>query len=283
MPAFQTSDGRTLSYRLAGSGPPLVCHPGGPGFSSRYFGELSGLASDRTLVLLNPRGTGDSGRPAHRGDYRFEDYAADLDELRAHLELETIDLVGHSHGGCVAIEYAAAYRRVGRLVLASTLARFATDQHEAMEAGMRAREGEPWYEDACAALAAEHAGEFASDLELAQLALREFPLYFAHYGEREADYLEVLGGEIPNADALLLFNREILLSFDLRPTLARITAPTLVVTGQEDFITGPVCARELAEGIADVTLAILPRAGHFVFAEQPERFREVVLGFLRGG
>ena len=45
----------------------------------------------------------------------------------------------------------------------------------------------------------------------------------------------------------------------------------------------PVCARELAEGIADVTLAILPRAGHFVFAEQPERFREVVLGFLRGG
>jgi hypothetical protein len=43
MESFRTADGRTLSYRREGSGPLLVCHPGGPGFSSRYFGDLAGL------------------------------------------------------------------------------------------------------------------------------------------------------------------------------------------------------------------------------------------------
>jgi pimeloyl-ACP methyl ester carboxylesterase len=57
MDSFTTADGRTLAYRLAGSGPMLVCHPGGPGFSSRYFGDLAGLGGRFTLALLNPRGT----------------------------------------------------------------------------------------------------------------------------------------------------------------------------------------------------------------------------------
>jgi pimeloyl-ACP methyl ester carboxylesterase len=34
--SFRTADGRTLSYRRRGDGPTLACHPGGPGFSSRY-------------------------------------------------------------------------------------------------------------------------------------------------------------------------------------------------------------------------------------------------------
>ena len=45
-------------------GPVLVCHPGGPGFSAQYFGDLAGLWERFTLVLLNPRGTGGSSRPA---------------------------------------------------------------------------------------------------------------------------------------------------------------------------------------------------------------------------
>jgi pimeloyl-ACP methyl ester carboxylesterase len=152
-----------------------------------------------------------------------------------------------------------------------------------MVAGMEAKAGEAWYEDARAALEAEQAGAFSSDLELAQLALREFPFYFARYGDREADYLEILAGEIPNADALLYFNNEVFTTFDLRPSLERISAPTLVIAGEEDFITGPLCARPLADGIPGAELTLLPGAGHFVFVEAPDAFREAVLGFLRGG
>jgi len=41
--SFKTRDGRKLTYSKHGHGPVLICHPGGPGFSSLYFGDLAGL------------------------------------------------------------------------------------------------------------------------------------------------------------------------------------------------------------------------------------------------
>jgi pimeloyl-ACP methyl ester carboxylesterase len=278
--AFRTIDGRMLSYRREGSGPVLVCHPGGPGFSSRYFGDLAGLGASFTLVLLDPRGTGGSDRPSDPRAYAIADYVADLEELREHLGLERMRLLGHSHGGVVAQGYGAAHPgRVEKLVLASTLARFAEEQTAAMEAGMQARADEPWYADAVAALADEQEGRFQSDEELAELAFRELPLYFARYGEAERAYLDGLRGEIPVADALLLFNKEIFTTFDLRPDLPRITAPTLVITGEDDFITGPVCAADFAT-IPNVRTVLLPDCGHFVFVEARDRFRDEVTTFF---
>jgi len=200
--SFRTAGGRALSYRRTGSGPTLVGHPGGPGFSSRYFGDLAGLGGSFTLILLNPRGTEGSERPSDPRAYATEDYVADLEELRAHLGLERMLLLGHSHGGVVAQAYAAAHPdRVERLVLAGTLARFGEEQKAAMEAGMHAKADEPWYADALAALEDEQEGRFESDGELADLALREFPFYFARYGNVERAYLEELRGEDHGADA----------------------------------------------------------------------------------
>jgi pimeloyl-ACP methyl ester carboxylesterase len=282
--SFTTADGRTLAYRLAGSGPTLVCHPGGPGFSSRYFGDFAGLGDRFTLALLNPRGTEGSDRPADGRAYETDDYVADLEEFRAHLGLERMLLLGHSHGGVVAQAYTARYAdHVERLVLASTLARFQAEQQGAMEAAVQAKAGEPWFEDAMAALQAEQAGEWGSDEELAGLVLRELPFYFATYGDREREYVQTLEGEIPVGDALKLFNDEVFTTFDLRPELSRIAAPTLVITGQDDFICGPVCARELADGIAGAKLELLRNCGHLVFVEQPDRFAAEVWRFLVDG
>jgi len=281
MDGLTTADGRRLAYTRTGSGPLLVCHGGGPGFSSLYLGNLGGLDDDLELVLLDPRGTGGSDRPSDARAYAIDDYAGDVEELREHLGLERIDLLGHSHGGVVAMAYAARYpERVGRLILASTLARWAPEQERAMEEAMAGHQAEPWYEDALAALQAEQAGEFSSDEELGELSIREFPFYFAHFGEQERAYLDTLRVEAPNADTLLLFNKEIFESFDLRPELARITAPTLVVTGELDFITGPLCAAEISAELADVETEILPGTGHFIFVESPEAFGRAVLGFL---
>jgi len=281
MDGLTTADGRRLAYTRTGTGPTLVCHGGGPGFSSLYLGNLGGLDEHLELVLLDPRGTGGSDRPADPRGYAIDDYADDVEELREHLGLERIDLLGHSHGGVVAMAYAARYpERVGRLILASTLSRFAPEQETAMHEAMAKHADEPWYEDASAALAAEQAGDFSSDEELGELAVREFPFYFADFGDKERAYLDTLRDEAPNADTLLLFNKEIFESFDLRPELGKITAPTLVVTGELDFITGPVCATEIAEEISDVKMEILPDSGHFIFVESPEAFRRAVLGFL---
>lgn len=279
--SFTASDGRKLTYRKLGHGPVLVCHPGGPGFSADYFGDLAALWEQFSLIMLNPRGTGGSDRPQDGRAYDIDHYVADLEDLRRHLALERMLLLGHSHGGVVAMAYAAAYPgRVRRLVLSSTLARFGPDQERSMRAGMDKRANQPWAADAMAALEEEQAGKFASDDELSDLVFRELPLYFAHFGPAEAGYLDTLRTEKVNADALKLFNDEIFPRFDLRGDLGKITAPTLVITGDEDFICGPVCAQEICAGIPEARMVVVGDAGHMVFVEQPQTFHDEVGDFL---
>src|SRR3954468_8287898 len=144
--SFRTQDGRKLSYRREGSGPLLVCHPGGPGFSSRYLAHLGGLGSTRELVMLDPRGTGDSDAPAESRAYTTRDYVADVEELREHLGVEQLDLLGHSHGGGVALAYGATPPGgCPRLTAADALARLPPEEQEEV---MERHPAEPWYEDA---------------------------------------------------------------------------------------------------------------------------------------
>ncbi|MHB8571644.1 MAG: alpha/beta fold hydrolase [Candidatus Dormibacteria bacterium] len=279
--SLRTADGRRLAYRLVGRGPVMVCHPGGPGFSARYLATLAGLDRSFTLCLLDPRGTGESERPADPRAYSVADYAADLEELRLHLGLEQINLLGHSHGGVAAIAYAAARpERVRVLVLASTFARVDSEQESAMTAGIERHRGEPWFEDSLAALEAETEGRFHDDQELAELVRRELRFYVAHFGKAEAEYLDFLSTEVPNGDALRLFNSEIWPTFDLRSSLEAITAPTLVITGGEDFITGPACARDMEPHLRDCTTVILEGVGHMIFIEAPDRFCSEVASFV---
>jgi proline iminopeptidase len=278
---FTTSDGRKLTYRRLGAGPMLVIHPGGPGFSSAYVGDLAGLWERFTLVVLNPRGTGGSDRPADRSAYHLDDYVSDLEELRQHLGLEQMLLLGYSHGGLVAQAYASAHTgRVRRLVLASTAARFGPEQKAATEAAKERRSGQIWYADA--ATAAEEDVDLATDEQLRDIVFREMPLYFARFGPAEAGYLDTFRSETINGDALRVFGEEIQ-SLDLRSRLPSIIAPTLVITGDDDFICGPVCAAEISAAIPGAHEVIVGDAGHMVFIEQPEAFQTEVADFLEGG
>ena len=158
-------------------------------------------------------------------------------------------LLGHSHGGVVAAAYAAAHPdRVEKLVLASTLARFAEEQEAAMESG-DGDEGppSPGTRTRARRSRASRRADFEATRSSQELAKREFPFYFAHYGDAERAYLEWLGEEKPDRGrAAALQQRDPHHVFDLRPDLPSITAPTLVITGELDFITGPVCAADFA-------------------------------------
>jgi proline-specific peptidase len=273
--SFRTQDGRTLAYHREGTGPMLVCHPGGPGFSSRYLADLAGLGGTFTLILLDPRGTGGS-EPA--SSYATSDYSADLEAVRIHLELEHMDLLGHSHGGIAAVAYAAAHPAgVRRLIVANSLVRL---HPEAMEAAMQERREEPWYDDARAALEQESAGEYESEDELADITHRFWPMYFARYDDTARAYIEEsIAPERPNPHALREFN-DGLETWDMRGELPLIKSPTLVITGERDFITGPACSEDIAAGIVGAELVIVPGCGHFTFVECPERFRTEVARFL---
>src|SRR5436305_7431274 len=140
MRSLPTPDGRTWCYDVRGEAERLVWHPGGPGFSGAYLGDLGGLSPSRTLVALDPRGTGRSDPPRSPDAYALDDYVADLGRMQDHLGTERIDLLGHSHGSLVALLYAARYPdRVGRLVLVAVGSRFHEEQVEAMHEAMQQR------------------------------------------------------------------------------------------------------------------------------------------------
>jgi proline iminopeptidase len=284
VPSLTTQDGRTLAWRELGSGPVLVCHPGGPGCSSMYFGDLPELAAQRTLVLLDPRGTGGSDRPADPSDYDLEQYAADIEAVREHLDLERLDLLGHSHGGFVAMAWAGAHpERVGRLVLASTAPRFIDEIRDAQRQRVGSHHGQPYFDDAMQALQAHQRGEYADDDELGELRRRESPL-FAPVGTDPgaiAAVGEALGRAGTNADALRHFNERIAGTMDLRPQLARVAAPALVIGGDQDSFTPGLL--EAATVLLDPTVVLLPGHDHFPFLEGPEHRAEwsgAVLEFL---
>jgi proline-specific peptidase len=276
--SFRTLDGRKLTYRREGSGPVLVCHPGGPGFSSRYLADLGGLGATRTLVMLDPRGTAGSDVPEDTLAYTTSDYVADVDELREHLGLEQLDLLGHSHGGVVALAYGAEHpKRVRRLIAADALVRLHPDEQERL---MERHSAEPWYEDARRALEEEDAAEYADDSALDAITSRFWPMYFARFDERAAKYVETsIAGERGNVFALKLFNDGIA-EWDMRGELAAVEAPTLAITGEYDFICGPACAEDIASGVRRSEKVILEDCGHFTFVEKAEEFCATIERFL---
>jgi proline iminopeptidase len=273
-------DGRVLAYRETGEGRPTLCHPGGPCFSSDYLEDIEPAFPGRRLIFIDPRGTGGSDPPKDSDSYRLRDYAADVDALRRHLELEVCDFVGHSHGSLVGLLYAADHPdRVDEMLLIATGARFHSEQLAAMEAAMERRSGEPWFADALAALAAEDAGEFGDDRELGRLIARELPFYFARYGESERAFVERVIDAPVHAAALRCWNAHEFETFDLRPALGRIRARTLIVVGTEDFILGGAAAAEVADGVPDAEVVEVPGVGHFPWIEDPRAFEAAVTSF----
>src|ERR1700716_2362366 len=118
MSRFASYDGTEIEFRTLGHGRPLVCLPGGPGRASEYLGDLGGLDSSRQLILPDTRGTGASADAADPGTYRCARLVQDVEALRVHLGLASMDLLGHSAAGNLALQYAAAYpERLDHLVL----------------------------------------------------------------------------------------------------------------------------------------------------------------------
>lgn len=274
---FTTPEGLTLSYERRGSGPLLVCHPGGPGGSAAEFRDFAGLDDTFELVLFSPRGSHGSD-PAD--DYALDAYVADLDALRVHLGVDELDLLGFSHGGIVAMAYAAAHgKRVRRLVLAATLAVWSDEAEAAMQRTIETRRDEPWFAEAAKAIEEEQAGEFSSAAELVANVQQQIPLYF-HRWEGNEKIGRELAADFAKAEPLHHFNTVEFRTFDLRPGLRTITAPTLVLVGDDDLVAGPVSADAIARELPDAQLVTIRDSGHFLYVEQPEAFRAALTDFL---
>lgn len=272
-------NGIRLHYEIRGRGPVLLAHSGGPGFDARGWDAFAGIEDFLTLVILHPRGSGLSAAPRD-GSYALEDYTADLEALRMHLQLERPALIGWSHGGMVALKYAIEYPgRLSRLILYDTAAYFG-DFLDDIDSAVQAFRDEPWFESSYQALKAEWAGDYETDEDMAALWADEMKFYFHEFGDEARAYHQRTRNLPVRVAPLKAFNDHEAETMDLRPGLASIKIPTLVIVGEDDFITDVKMAEEMVRYLPDARLQVFERAGHFVHVERPRAFAEAVRTFF---
>jgi pimeloyl-ACP methyl ester carboxylesterase len=275
--------GGQLSYQRRGAGPLVVCLPGGPGMDPEaYFAGMDLPAFE--LLVYAPRGTGASAEPATRDGYLTSAYVADLAALRAHLGVERLTLYGNSHGGLLALAYAAAHPdRVERFVMTNAPAKM-DDGYRAAAAATAARFADV-VPDGRARLDAATAADQALDAATDEAEKRRhFRTLMARYvvreGPAETTYLDRLCAAPMNwAPAEVMYD-EILDGLDLLAEADRVTAPALIVAGELDVTVPPAAMREIADALPRARYLELAGVGHFVEVEAAAEFSAAVTEFL---
>lgn len=256
-----------LHYAIHGQGPACIVLSGGPGLDSRYMGDLGGITDLVTMVQLHPRGSGLSRHPDD-ADWSLSAYARDVETVRAAIGLERPLVLGHSHGGFIALQYAIDYPdALGGLLPVDTSASF--EGWDPMETTRRFA-NEPWYPAAVTAMEHEPATEAEGKADLAALV----PLYFYDPAPYAAGITAALAGFRMNVAPKFDFA-----TYDLRPQLLSIKAPTLVITGREDWICTAAMAEEMARLIPQAQLDLIEHCGHFPWIETRQAFYAAIRAF----
>ena len=252
-----------------GRGIPMLVMHGGLGVDHTSLREgLDPLGDRLHLVYYDHRGNGRSARPPIE-TLTHAQLADDADALRAHLGFPRVAVLGHSYGGCLALEYALRHpARVSHLVLVGTAPAF--DYPDEIAAELLCRGATPDLVSALLTLPAD-------DAALADGLRRQGPLGFHRVRPETVD--RTFRHTVFDAAANVR-SKELSASYDVSRRLGEIAAPTLVVTGRHDFYCPPSQAARLHRGIAGSTLVVLDESGHYPFVEQPAAFRASLRAWL---
>jgi len=271
-------DGVRQVYHVAGDGPVMVAHSGGPGVYYEYLRSPE-LERHFTMVYVEPVGTGDSGRLPDPAAYGLGVYVRFLAGLITHLGAGPVLVLGHSYGGCVAQQLTLDHPALvaGLVLYDSTPVLDAQFVQAAFDAAAAYPRRFPDQREAVAVAEAFLGGAPVDDESATARTRAVTPLYFADYWSHRSE----LAARLAHHRSFFAPGRaRDARSFDARRRLAEITAPTVVIVGLHDFICGPRWAAALHEGIRGSRLALLEKSGHFGHLEEPEAFVTAVRSVL---
>jgi proline iminopeptidase len=278
MPGFRAADGTEIAYHVRGTGPPLLCVPGGPMRASSYLGDLGGLSASRQLILLDLRGTGASAVPADPASYRCDRLADDVRALREHLGLDRADVLAHSAGANIAlldaIRNPAQVASLSLITPSGLAAGLEPDPGQRREIVSR-RRGEPGQAAAAAAFERAAAGT-AGEADWQALT----PLFYGRW-DNAARAHDAAGEAETNEDAAAAFGADG--AFDpeaTRAALAGLGLPVLVLGGEVDLQRPPAITAEFAGLFPAARLVMQDGAGHYPWLDDPGRFTAAVTAFL---
>ena len=240
---FVDAAGIRTFYEVEGEGAPLILLHGGFATNETWSRQRAALSGLYQVFLPERRGHGRTADVA--GPTGFDLMARDTVAFMDAVGLKQADMVGWSDGGIVALELAlAAPERVRRLVLIGTAANIDgyTDETRQWNETATPDDMPVFIRDAYARLSPDGADHF--------------PVVF--------DKLVQVWRREPRHDLA---------------ELARITAPTLVLIGDNDVLTVEHAAAMKA-ALPNGQLAVVPDADHFVMFAKPDLVNRLILDFL---
>lgn len=239
--------GCRIHYEVVGSGPPLLLLPGWAGLRGDWGPVLPELARTYSCIVVDQRGTGESGRPA--AFWSMETMASDARAVLDDLGIERTHVLGNSLGGIVAQEVAHRYPdHVASLILLET-----------------------------------SPGIISRPPALLKLALKTVRNLFARAARRlgmnrlsQRLHLRRTVPVPPQRLHQLLAVATYAGFFELR----NVKAPALIIHGTEDLLIPFTNAQLMERWIANATLTKLDGATHDIISEFPERVIREISNFL---
>lgn len=263
LPLLQTMQvtGRTVGYRRAGRGAPVLLLHGGMSNSAEWRHQLAGLATELDLVAWDAPGSGGSDDPDEH--WSLEDFAACAWDLMTALGPDEVHLAGLSFGGGLALAmYAHAPDRVRSLTLMSAYAGW---KGSLPPDEVAARLG------FCLAAAAD--APAVPDPEGARPFVGASP---------SAELLEEVAAlEVGTTAAGYRVQGSAFAEADLRAVLPSVSVPTVVLHGDQDRRCPRAVAEALHAGLPGSRFVVLPGVGHCLNLEAPEETNRLLLEHVR--
>jgi len=272
--------GGKIWYRVMGDrgATPLILLHGGPGFSSFYLKPLDTLASDRTVVRYDQLGSGKSTNITDTTMFTIPHFVAELDSLRAFLGYDRVDLLGHSWGTILALEYYRAHpEHVVSMVLASAV--FDVPAYEQNARSLVATLSDSAQD---AIRTTEQTGDYSSPAY--QAAMNEFYGRYVYRHPIPADldstYATANEGIYNYMQGPSEFTvTGTLKHYDATGFLPQIEVPVLYTVGEFDEV-GPDIVRHFQELTPGSELVVIPGAAHITTWDNPEAMVSAVRTFL---
>ncbi|MEE4177408.1 MAG: alpha/beta hydrolase [Bacteroides sp.] len=270
------SDGRKLAYVDEGQGNETIIFIHGLGsYLPAWKKNIEGLKDDFRCIAIDLPGYGHSSKEPHSGMMSF--YADVVVDFMNQLELDQAVLAGHSMGGQISMVAAMKHpERVKRLILAAPAGfeRFTEGQKQWFRNVMTLRGVKLTRVEDIVSNLAYNFYELPDDAEFMitdRIAMRSAEDFDAYCHA----VVESVNGMVDEP---------------VIDHLEKITQPTLILFGEKDNLipnrflnpgTTAAVAQVGAEKIAKSQLVILPDTGHFLQFENPDRFNEEVISFLK--
>lgn len=252
--------GMPVAYRRAGAGPPLVLLHGAVCDSRVWRAELEAFADAFDVVAWDAPGCGGSDDPPP--SWRMSDFAACLAGFLERLALGAVQVLGHSWGSTVALELAGTRPDLVRsLVLVGGYAGWS---------GSLAPDEVARRLEYALAVAELHPGDF-DPRTMRGLFSDAIP------PARAEELAAIMRDSRPAGTRTMAVA---LAEADLRGSLGQVSAPTLLVVGEDDERSPVAVSEALQRALPDAELVVLTGAGHECPLEVPTAFRAAVRRFL---